>query len=122
MDQIMKIIAHYEYLLSIYIYILFFDLIHFRELVPKYKNIFRWFFDSNENFQICFRDLLTFKSVYFVIQTNSFLCKHENFELLIKAIKIEIILIRGSSSKHKDKSVKDPYYHTKISISIFYLG
>ena len=40
---------------------MFFDLTHFRELRQKYKNIFVvLFYGSNEKFQICFRDELTF--------------------------------------------------------------
>ena len=40
----------------------FFDLIHFRELgLQELQKYFRSFFGSNENFKICFRDLLAFK-------------------------------------------------------------
>ena len=47
---------------------LFFDLIHFRELGQKFKNIFIGIFGSNENFQTCFWDWLTFRVHIFLHQ------------------------------------------------------
>ena len=49
-----------DYLSSnIIICILFVDLTHFRELRAEIQKYFCSIFGSNENFKICFRDLLT---------------------------------------------------------------
>ena len=48
---------------------------HFRELGQKYKIIF-FVFGSNENFKICFRDLLTFSMIWILhMDTDSWKVK-----------------------------------------------
>ena len=42
----------------------------------KYNKYFRWFFGSNENFGICFRDQLTFTLCYGTAIECMFVCPH----------------------------------------------
>ena len=65
-----------DYLSSNIIICIFFDLTHFRELGQKQKNI-QIVFGSNENFKICFRNLLTFITLQLILSNN-----HQNLIMM----------------------------------------